>query len=175
MKIPEYWLKYEMYANPNSPTYKEDIAGLEKFIRERRQQVASEPRFDTLEEAREAALKRHIEAESRDDDAGTLLSVWKEPEDVGVQYAVIQHENLEFAAEAGYTEVVSVQDIFKLAKRPLAPEEGPNGIDRWTSNGYGLILNGEPVEPISEVLAREAEAAHQEAQNAPQQAEGVEP
>lgn len=23
-----------------------------------------------------------------------------------------------------------------------APEEGPNGVDRWTSNGYGLRIDG---------------------------------
>lgn len=26
--------------------------------------------------------------------------------------------------------------------RRQAPEEGPNGIDRWTSNGYGLSIDG---------------------------------
>lgn len=28
-----------------------------------------------------------------------------------------------------------------------APEEGPHGVDRWTSNGYGLVVDGKPVEP----------------------------
>lgn len=23
-----------------------------------------------------------------------------------------------------------------------APEEGPDGVDRWTSNGYGLCIDG---------------------------------
>ncbi len=32
-------------------------------------------------------------------------------------------------------------------KRKIAPEEGPHGVDRWTSNGYGLMINGIPVEP----------------------------
>lgn len=40
--------------------------------------------------------------------------------------------------------------IHAASKKRLAPEEGPNGIDRWTSNGYGLILNGKPVTPIAE-------------------------
>ena len=35
-------------------------------------------------------------------------------------------------------------------KRKLAPLDGPHGVDRFTSNGYGLILNGEKVEPIAE-------------------------
>ena len=32
----------------------------------------------------------------------------------------------------------------KMAK---APEEGPHGVDRWTSNGYGLIVNGVKITP----------------------------
>lgn len=28
-----------------------------------------------------------------------------------------------------------------------APEEGPHGVDRWTSSGYGLVVDGKPVEP----------------------------
>ena len=31
--------------------------------------------------------------------------------------------------------------------RKKAPEEGPNGVDRWTCNGYGLTVNGKKVEP----------------------------
>lgn len=34
-----------------------------------------------------------------------------------------------------------------MAKRKKAPEEGPHGVDRWTSNGYGITLNGKKVEP----------------------------
>lgn len=26
-----------------------------------------------------------------------------------------------------------------------APEEGPNGVDRWTSNGYGLSIDGKKI------------------------------
>lgn len=33
-------------------------------------------------------------------------------------------------------------------RKNLAPEEGPNGIDRWTSNGYGMRLGGKKVVPI---------------------------
>lgn len=28
------------------------------------------------------------------------------------------------------------------AKTTKAPEEGPNGVDRWTCNGYGLTIDG---------------------------------
>lgn len=34
-------------------------------------------------------------------------------------------------------------------KRTKAPEEGPHGVDRWTSNGYGLEIGGKKVEPIT--------------------------
>lgn len=32
-------------------------------------------------------------------------------------------------------------------KQPIAPEEGPHGVDRWTSNGYGLTIDGVDVKP----------------------------
>lgn len=37
-----------------------------------------------------------------------------------------------------------------MAERKKAPEEGPNGVDRWTSNGYGLTIGGKKVEPPEE-------------------------
>ena len=30
-----------------------------------------------------------------------------------------------------------------------APEEGPHGVDRWTSNGYGLTIDGIDVNPAA--------------------------
>ena len=30
------------------------------------------------------------------------------------------------------------------------PAEGPNGVDRWTSNGYGLVIDGIAVVPPEE-------------------------
>ena len=32
-------------------------------------------------------------------------------------------------------------------KKRRAPEEGPRGVDRWTSNGYGITVGGKKVEP----------------------------
>lgn len=32
-------------------------------------------------------------------------------------------------------------------KKAVAPAEGPNGVDRWTSNGYGITVDGKKVEP----------------------------
>lgn len=34
--------------------------------------------------------------------------------------------------------------------KPKIPEEGPHGVDRWTSNGYGLTLDGKTVKPMKE-------------------------
>ena len=49
-----------------------------------------------------------------------------------------------------YTETIQkVKGVADMTdKRNLAPEEGPNGIDRWTSNGYGMRLGGKKVVPI---------------------------
>lgn len=33
--------------------------------------------------------------------------------------------------------------------RRKAPEEGQHGVDRWTSNGYGLMIDGKKVEPVN--------------------------
>ena len=37
-----------------------------------------------------------------------------------------------------------------MAETKKAPNEGPNGVDNWTSNGYGLLINGKKVEPPAE-------------------------
>ena len=42
-----------------------------------------------------------------------------------------------------------------MAETKRAPEEGPNGVDRWTSNGYGLCIDGVEVNS-----AAEEEASH---------------
>lgn len=43
------------------------------------------------------------------------------------------------------------------------PEEGPNGVDRWTSNGYGLCIDGIEVTPPAE---EEAEHGNQTEEHA---------
>lgn len=30
-----------------------------------------------------------------------------------------------------------------------APAEGPHGVDRWASNGYGLTVDGKEVTPLA--------------------------
>ena len=37
-----------------------------------------------------------------------------------------------------------------MAERKQAPAEGPHGVDRWTSNGYGLTISGKKVAPPDE-------------------------
>ena len=37
-----------------------------------------------------------------------------------------------------------------MAETKRAPEEGPNGVDRWTSNGYGLSIDGAEVTPAEQ-------------------------
>lgn len=44
-----------------------------------------------------------------------------------------------------------------MADTKKAPAEGPHGVDRWTSNGYGLTINGKKVEPPTEVEEQEIE------------------
>ena len=44
-----------------------------------------------------------------------------------------------------------------MAERKKAPVDGPNGVDRWTSNGYGLTINGKKVEPPAEETEQDVE------------------
>lgn len=48
--------------------------------------------------------------------------------------------------------------------RHQEPEEGPKGIDRWTSNGYGLTIDGNDVISPAE---KEAEHGNQAEEHAP--------
>lgn len=34
------------------------------------------------------------------------------------------------------------------SKSKMAPEEGPDGVDRWTCNGLGMFLDGKPVPQV---------------------------
>lgn len=43
------------------------------------------------------------------------------------------------------------------------PEEGPNGIDRWTSNGYGLMIDGVTVTSPAEKEANNGKQAEEDA------------
>lgn len=49
-----------------------------------------------------------------------------------------------------------------MAERKTAPAEGPHGVDRWTSNGYGLTINGKKVEPPAEEDDTEVEEVEED-------------
>jgi hypothetical protein len=44
-----------------------------------------------------------------------------------------------------------------MAESKHAPTEGPHGVDRWTSNGYGLTIGGKKVEPPADENEQEIE------------------
>lgn len=46
-----------------------------------------------------------------------------------------------------------------MAEDKKIPLEGPHGVDRWTSNGYGLTINGKKVEPPKDDDTEEIEEA----------------
>lgn len=48
-------------------------------------------------------------------------------------------------------------------KQPMAPEEGPHGVDRWTSNGYGITIDGIEVTPLAKENAHENDAEEHDA------------
>ena len=55
-------------------------------------------------------------------------------------------------------------------KMTKAPEDGPNGVDRWTSNGYGLCIDGIEVTSPAEKEAdhsNEEESGNQAQEHAP--------
>lgn len=37
-------------------------------------------------------------------------------------------------------------------KTRKAPADGPDGIDRWGTNGYGLEVDGKPVPPVPQEM-----------------------
>ena len=49
-----------------------------------------------------------------------------------------------------------------MAKRNLEPAEGPHGVDRWSSNGYGLTIGGKKVEPLAEKEETDVEEIEEE-------------
>lgn len=49
-----------------------------------------------------------------------------------------------------------------MANRKQAPVEGPHGVDRWTSNGYGLTIGGKKVQPTAEEKETDVEEIEEE-------------
>jgi len=40
--------------------------------------------------------------------------------------------------------------VVRMVEQRKAPKEGPHGVDAWTCNGYGLILDGKEADPVEE-------------------------
>jgi hypothetical protein len=79
------------------------------FVAERRKIMSKAPTYGTVEEATNEAVKLAKL------DENSLPSVWKEPQDVGNNHAVVHTDYVEDAYNAGYTEEVNKQKIFDLA------------------------------------------------------------
>lgn len=117
MIIPKHLRWYERAYAGDAAALADAKKDAERFVTKARNAVKDELRYDSIGEAKKAALAFHIKADKANDDAGTLLSVWKEPSDIGNGYAIISHDNRENAGNAGYTECVTINDIFEAAKR----------------------------------------------------------
>lgn len=145
-----------------TPAHKELVVA---FVKENRKAMRKVPAFDTTDAAVEAAVQMAKKEKFSNP------SVWKEPADIGTKYIVVHNDLREKAQNAGYIEEVNQQKIHDLthgikraesdAKDMKCGEPStkshsqtaayiPHDVDGWTSNGYGLILNGKPVAPLSE-------------------------
>lgn len=102
MKIP----KHLLYPGISE----EHKKSLEAFVNKCREAMRKAPTFKTTAEATEEAVQM---AKNEQD---SFPSVWKEPQDVGEQHAVVHTTLREKAQNAGYTEEVDEQKIFDLAK-----------------------------------------------------------
>lgn len=116
MMIPKHLRWYEKEYAGNPAALEAARKDAEAFVVETRDALKKEPRYNSAEEAKKNALALHIKAARANDNAGKLLSIWKEPEDVGTGYAIVSFENRENANNAGYTEVLTVNDIYDAVK-----------------------------------------------------------
>lgn len=126
------------------------------YVKACRKALNDSPSFDTIDAAVEAAIKME-NAEKY-----SIPSVWKQPQDMGTKYTVVHVSLREKAQNAGYIEEVDEQAIADLVNgitREKCEEnicehvnltENTHDVDAWTSNGYGLILNGMSVNPPNE-------------------------
>ena len=102
MIIPEYLRRDNMTA--------EDKRELESFIEEKRRIMRKAPAYPTEDQATDGAVKM-LKADKQ-----SLPSVWREPRDVGRDYAVVELSKREAAQVSGYTERVTQKKIFEIAK-----------------------------------------------------------
>ena len=82
---------------------------LETWIEQNRKAMRKAPTFQTVEEATKNAVQTYKETEL------SLPSVWKEPEDIGTNYAIVIRELREKALIGGYKKTVDVQEIVDIA------------------------------------------------------------
>lgn len=106
------------------------------------------PVFDSKDEAIQAAIEANRQQSVHD--------IWQEPVICGNRFLVAAPQAFETLIRKGYERVLRAADIADIERgeyineKRLAPDEGPNGIDRWTCNGYGLTINGKKVVPPGE-------------------------
>jgi len=102
MIIPKY-LQYPGMTN-------EDKSRLEEWIKSNREIMKSAPAYPTEDEAKNRAVEMLKREEM------SLPSVWREPRDVGRDYAVVDTPEREAAQISGYTETVDQQSIYNIAR-----------------------------------------------------------
>lgn len=101
MNIPKYLQRPGMTAEAKKR--------LEDFVKKHREIMKKAPTFPTQEEAVKGAVKM------AKNEALSFPSVWKEPKDIGTNYAAVHTENREDAQISGYEETVGEQEIHDLA------------------------------------------------------------
>ena len=88
----------------------EEKRSLEEWIRSKREIMKSAPAYPTEDEAKNGAVEMLKREEQ------SLPSVWREPRDVGRDYAVVDVPKREAAQISGYTETVDQMSILDIAK-----------------------------------------------------------
>lgn len=102
MIIPEYLRRDNMSA--------EDKRELESLIEDKRRIMKEAPAYPTEDQATDGAVKM-LKANEQSNP-----SVWREPRDVGRDFAVVELSKREAAQISGYTERVTQKKIFEIAK-----------------------------------------------------------
>lgn len=102
MIIPEYLRRDNMTD--------EEKRDLMSFVEDKRRIMRNAPAYPTEDQATDGAVEM-LKA-----DQLSLPSVWREPRDVGRDYAVVELSKREAAQVSGYTERVDQQKIFDIAK-----------------------------------------------------------
>ena len=89
---------------------KEEKSRLEEWIKSKREIMKNAPAYPTENEAKNRAVEMYKREKP------SLPSVWREPRDVGRDYAVVDVPKREAAQISGYTETVDQQRIYNIAK-----------------------------------------------------------